>query len=363
MSSMVILALILTLPSGFIIGMILRSQRAIGSTTLQLCISSLIAAAVTSLLVIGINYGSVRMKTTDVEILSGHVTDKTRKHDHYKKRHETCTTVNERRKCRVWYEDRYTVEWDIHTTLGKINVQSLDRGSRSVYATPNPQVYADAVVGEPAAKEHTYTNYLKGIPKEFLYTEHMASTPEALAKVPAYPSIYSLYKINRVMDLDNVLPAGLAEQFNLAISNELKTLGPSKEVNILLLAGHWDDTFQYAIRERWDGGKKNDVIVYIGVEDGKIVEARVQTWGDNELFSLRLQDVLVEHGIVDDTMLTSIFEQIQHSYKRPQMKDYEYLRVHIQPSNMAIVLMFTLVFLSPFGVMLFIKFNSKPRFR
>lgn len=363
MSTMTILALLLTIPSGIVVALILTSSGVIPKGGLHTSVAALVSAVVMSMLVLACGYGSIALQTSDVEILSGQVTGKSRVHGHYEKRHESCTTTNGKQTCRVWYEDRYTVTWDIATTLGSINVDSLDSSSQRVYKEPDPQAYAAAYVGEPAAKESRYRNYLKGIPKEFLYNDHMASTPEALAKVPSYPHVHSLYKISRVIDLDGVSIPAQTAHFNKMIAERLKTLGASKEVNIIVLLGNWDDTFQYAIRERWDGGKKNDVIVYMGIEDGKIQEARVQTWGKNELFSLRLQDALIELKTLDDSAMTTIFEHILAHYERPRMRDFEYLSVHIRPSNTSITFMFLLVLLGPVGAWAFTKYQPRSRYR
>ena len=363
--SMSILAMLLGIPAAFVVTLILEKFGHVPGGKGPRALSTLIGSVAFALLFAAIGYGSIALQTSDTEILSGEVTGKKREHGHYEKRHENCTTdSNGKKHCTVWYEDRYTVKWSIFTTLNNITVDSLDSGSRLVYSTPDPSLFTSAYVGEPAAMKAGYTNYMKGIPKQFLYNEHLGASPELIAKIPNYPQIYNLYQVNRVLDLDGVLGAGQSDRLNAQIATKLKSTGPAKEVNLVLMFGKWDDNVQYAIREKWDGGKKNDVIVYIGTgEDGRIVETRVQTWSSNELFSIRLQDKLIEHAVIDDMMLNVIFSQIMSGYERPRMRDYEHLRIHISPSNGAITFMFSLLFLLPLAVFLILNYQTTPTYR
>jgi len=57
------------------------------------------------------------------------------------------------------------VDWYAKSTVGNIKFDSEDRESRSVYDYPNPPAYSNCAIGQPAALEHSYVNYVQAVPQ------------------------------------------------------------------------------------------------------------------------------------------------------------------------------------------------------
>ena len=86
-------------------------------------------------------------QTHDTEIWNGEVTNKTRHHDDYVRSYscrcrQSCSGSGDSRSCHevcdTCYEDHYTVEWYLDTTIGKVRLKYRDSTSRRVYNEPDP---------------------------------------------------------------------------------------------------------------------------------------------------------------------------------------------------------------------------------
>ena len=97
-----------------------------------------------------------------------------------------------------------------------------------------------------------------------------------------------------------------------------------------------DPSYRYAIENAWLGGENNDVIIFIGTDDGKTVGwTDVMTWAlnaGNELFHVKVRDGLKEVPIEATALSTFITSMISESYDRPLMADYEYLESEVKPA-------------------------------
>lgn len=292
---------------------------------------------------------------SDTELISGQITNKERLHDHYQRSYDCmCTTDSKgNRTCSTCYEDRYTVKWKAYSTLETFTIQSLDRGSKSVYQTPDPERYKSIKIGDPVAVENRYKNYMKGVPKEYLYNDNLGAPPEMIASIPPYPRTYDFYNVNRVVNL-GVLSYQEEVKYNKSIAEALRSLGPSKEVNVILVAGKPDANLMYAVREAWQGGKKNDVIIVIGIEEGQVKTANVLTWAKNELFKIKLQDRILESGLVD-SVLPITYDEIAKSYVRPRMRDYEDLKIYIEPPAWCLYTIYGFLVVFTVGCFIYIR--------
>lgn len=290
-------------------------------------------------------------QTEDTEIWNGQITAKSRDHGQYTESydcncHTTCSGSGNNRSCSeecdTCYREHYTVTWAAKSTIGSITFEHLDRTSTSVYATPDPATYTNCKVGEPAAGERTYTNYVQAVP-ESLFHDNSNTAEQFKGQIPAYPRVYGFYKINRVLTVGTKIPESLVTSLNDGIGNELKTLGPAKQVNVIMILTEIDDpTYRYAIENAWLGGEKNDVVIFIGVDGTKITWADEMTWAlnsGNELFHEVMVDGLKEIGSIDSPeVVPFIGKTIATKYDRPQMKDYAYLKDAIEPPTWVIVL-------------------------
>lgn len=300
-------------------------------------------------LIVGVAFfASHGAATSDTEIWSGAVTGKSRVHGTYERSYdcrcrEVCTGTAPNRSCTnqcdTCYETRYTVNWSCDTTIGKYTIDSEDSSWRSVYNKPDPARYTVINVGDPVSKTNTYTNYVQAVP-DSLFKPGSESIRAKYAKMtPAYPDkIYDIYKIDRFVQVGFAFTDAAA--WNLDISNMLRTLGPQKQANVIVVVAKTSDpNYMYAVRDAWDGANKNDIVLLIGSEDGsKIAWVDVISWTKRELFKVQLRDEVLALGTIDRTKIMPIIQQqITTNFERRRMREFEYLSNEIDPPTWLLI--------------------------
>ncbi|MCI0533104.1 hypothetical protein L0Y49_02680 [bacterium] len=290
-------------------------------------------------------------KTQDTEIWNGYVIDKNRKHGHYLKSYQcNCSTTcsgsgsNEvcRESCSTCYEDHYTVTWTAETSVGDVRFDHKDSRWRSVYNSPDPASYIRCIIGEPASLEHGYTNYVQAVPQS-LFSGDRNVSEEFRDKIPEYPRVFDFYRIIRVLNIDSKVPTQIRKTLNDDLGTALKIMGAQKQVNIIVILTEIDDpSYRYKIENAWLGGKKNDVVVFIGLDELKITWADVMTWAlnkNNEFFHVKMRDRIKELGILDPkTLVPAVTRLVNAHFDRPKMAEFEYLAEEVEPPLWVIVL-------------------------
>lgn len=289
----------------------------IKNTAITVTIAALVSGVI-SLLVLSGNFW-------DTEIWNGSVTNKTRVHGSYVNSYQcNCTTNKDGfTTCQTCYEDRYTVTWTAHTTVGDIQLEHLDRSSRSVYRTKDPKQYAECVIGEPASVSKRFANFVLGSP-DSLYNDYDRSRN---FDIPNYPRIHGYYKINRVVGLQSEATKKLNNQLN----EHLITLGADKQVNIVVVVtDDIDPMYKFAVEGEWIGGKKNDVVVVLSQGEGSFNWIDAFTFANNygnELFITMLtRDLRSIEGLDYEQVGNVIVSNITEYFDRPSMSQFEYLK-------------------------------------
>lgn len=306
-------------------------------------------------------YSGKAGKTLDVEIWSGEVTSKTQ--DRVSCSHSyscncksttSCTGSGSSRSCTTstscdtCYEHSFDYDWVVHSNIGKLDIDRVDR-----QGLQTPARWSAVKIGEPFSKKNLHTNYIKGVPDSiFNHAQSLAVSSNLHKLVPAYPSnVYDYYRIDRVISVG--VPVPDLPDWNRDVSNLLKQLGPQKQANVIILFVNTNDPqFEYALRSAWLGGKKNDIIVMLGVtEYPKIAWARVMSWTDKEIFKIELRDSLQELEVIDrPTIINMIQSYTMKDFKRKSMKDFEYLENEIDPPDWVIWATFILMALGTVGL-------------
>lgn len=291
-------------------------------------------------------YGGRHMQTADYEVLNGQITSKSSRqvsceHSYSCNCRKTCSGSGQNRSCRktcdTCHEHSYDVNWKLDTTVGDIFVSRVNRRG-----DVEPPRYTRAQIGDPVAQSHTYTNYIKAAPDSLFNT---AVEKKALMQfdklVPTYPgSIYDYHYVDRVLAQGVALPD--MSEWNRDLAMRLRTLGPSRQVNaVIVFSNQKDPQFATALRAAWLGGKKNDVIVVLGTPNYPAIDwVRVVSWTDAELFKVQLRDELLALKTVDRAQVLSIMERrIGTQYTRKHMKDFEFLQSNIEPPTWLIALL------------------------
>jgi hypothetical protein len=295
--------------------------------------------AVQALLMCCVAYGVSCQNTADTEILNGRVTSKTRdevscEHSYqcncYQsctsdgKGGESCTTI-----CQTCYEHSYDVDWDVHTSIGRtIEIDRVDR-----QGLDEPPRWRSVKVGEPISVSHGFTNYVKGSPDTLF--RHQGLAEKFKDKIPGYPgNIYDYYRLNRLVSVG--LSVGDAQQWNQDLMEMNADLGAAKQVNaVVVVTKNQPEDYFYALEQEWIGGKKNDVVLVIDVDDaGKIDWTNVMAWTDNKIFQVALNDSVRQVGSLNrEAIMATLRENISKNFIRKPMKDFEYLSGLIKPTT------------------------------
>jgi hypothetical protein len=322
--------------------------------------------AIGVLIVVAGYYGGKYSMTADREVLNGQLVSKSR--DRVSCSHSyrcNCVTTystdskgnrTSSETCQTCYDHAYDVNWNLDTTLGDIRVDRIDRQGLG-----EPPRWTRAAAGDPVAQTNGFTNYIRGAPNSLFsaIAEKQALARHNLA-VPEYPlNVFDYHYVNRVLPVGVNVPDVAAWNQELAL--RLRSLGAAKQVNfIVVFSKESDPSFADALRVKWLGGKKNDVVVVLGTPAyPKLEWARVISWTDKELFKVQLRDELQALKEVERTAVFDIVERnVKSTYVRKPMKDFEYLANEIQPPGWLLIFLFVFSVAASIGASVFFRQNE-----
>ncbi|HEY4519607.1 MAG TPA: hypothetical protein VJH33_01030 [Candidatus Paceibacterota bacterium] len=301
------------------------------------------------LLVVAIFYAGHYAQTADTEIWNGAVTGKEKEwtsceHSYSCNCRESCSGSGKDRSCSevcdTCYEHSNDWNWKVRTTIGNFNISRIDsRGSKE------PPRWSKVASGQPVAFEKPYVNYIKAVPESlFHFNSSLKEQHEKL--LVRYPRVFDYHYANRVIPVGVTLPDIEAWNYELALM--LRELGPKKQANIVLIVVKTPDQgYAHAIEAHWLGGKKNDVVVVLGVpEYPNIGWAYIMSWTDSQIFKVQLRDALLALGTVEkDAVLRTIHQHVATTFVRKPMADFAYLKDEIRPPTWVIV------FAAMFGIL------------
>ncbi|WP_127470538.1 hypothetical protein [Thiomicrorhabdus aquaedulcis] len=261
--------------------------------------------------------------------------------------------------CATCYKHDFDVDWIVKTTAGNIKIDRVDE-----QGIVEPKRYSNVQIGEAASLEHRFENYIKAVP-ESLFNDQNTSIKSIDRVLPLYPKVFDYYKINRVLVDAQAIDAKYVSDLNAALNAGLKELGSKKEVNVIVVLTDYPDGFSYrdSLRSKWLNGKKNDVVVLIGVgENYEVKWSHVFGWSKNELTNLSISEDIIKLKKVDDALNLSsvILSNIEKYFERDSMQNYEYLKDSIEPPLWVILLALFLGL--SFSIGLSIYFHKSIRF-
>lgn len=278
----------------------------------------------------------VGVKVDDTEVRSGEVINKTRHHDSYQESY-SCGTSDKPKTC---YRTIYRVTWDVITNVGKRTVEVKESRFRSVYASSDPKRYQIIKIGEPAALEFNYRNYVKGSPESLFGSRIIEKKHEPLVK--EYPVVvYDIYRAKRVL---NIAGAGQnIKEWDDLLSEKHKAWGYKNKANVMLVfVKDPDFLVGMSFKNYWLQGKQNDLVVVVGLDENNndMIWTDVFSWTENELLKLKLKDDLLALKSVEDkeAFLNVIDKHIVDFKYRDMEKDFKYLEVDIKPDSYWLIL-------------------------
>jgi hypothetical protein len=274
---------------------------------------------------------SAMQHTWDFNVLNGFVTEKVRDEvscSHSYQCGETCTTQtttdskgksSTRRVCSPKYchEHSYDVDWDVKTTLGSYTIDRIDRRGLD-----EPKRWSSVYIGESVSDTESVRNYL-------LIDETRFKTDPVIAEkykdfMVDYPGIYDYWHINRVVNDTSVDYSWMNNLLNFKLGVD----GFKKQLNIIVVVTKHDADYYYALMEHWRGARKNDVILFFGIDDDKNVKwAKATAFADgqnNQVMLKQLQSMTYERKL-DQDLIQEEYRMIVAQFNRVPNAEFAYM--------------------------------------
>lgn len=231
-------------------------------------------------------------------------------------------------QCDTCYEHSYDIDWVVHSNVGKIYINRVDR-----QGLHEPPRWTRAYKGEPVATTHMYTNYIKASDNSLFNASQQNLVKKFEKLIPEYPlEVYDYHYIDRVLAVDVDVPD--LDKWNFELAQYLRELGPKKQANVVIVIVNTDNPlYMDALRSAWKGAKKNDIVVTIGVTDyPNISWANAWSWSKNEMVNVTLRDEITNIGTLDrSVVLKTINDTVMKYFERRPMAEFEYLKDEIEP--------------------------------
>lgn len=297
--------------------------------------------------------------TRDTEILNGYVTGKERnkvscEHSYQCMCVQSCSSDGRGGQscteiCQTCYDHSYDIDWDVYTTVGNLEINRIDRQGLG-----EPPRWTAVRINEPAATSHGYTNYVMASPASLFSS--MLTEEELEAKKSILPQphgIYDYYRVRHTFDIGAHVASREAWEHGLA--HTLRDLGKEKQVNITMvfIAGHGRE-YKQLLERAWLGGKKNEIVIIVGVTGKQVVWVESFTFGKsagNGMLHVLLRDELQKLKSVDDAMagVAVITGIVRKNFVRQQMEKYKYLEDEAGPTEFQIGMMIFIILGLLFG--------------
>ena len=327
--------LLLIIPVLFAVGLFLFTKNKISLKEFIIHLSVQALISVVSVFMI------YNQNTGDSEVWAGKLVDKQRLKVRCSHSYScNCRTVrscsggktrscSSRTVCSTCYRHSYDVSWALYSSIGSsLNVSRLD--SRGLEEPPR---WSRAKIGEPWFENRSYTNYVKGAANTLF--KHKGQSKSLLKKIPEYPNrIYDYHRLDRAVNIKGS-SINLSE-FNNKLQKLNSRLGKTKQAVALVVFSKNESTdLSYAIKQKWIGGKKNDVIIIIDHDgQGNINWSEIISWSKSTYINTVLKDSIELQKKLDfDKILGIIEKEITSHFQRKSMEDFEYLKYDVEPTS------------------------------
>lgn len=300
---------------------------------------------------------SVSSKTHDSLILNGKVTSKEIdrvhcRHSYQCRCYTSCSGSGKSRSCSrhcsTCYSHLYDIDYVVHSTIGNFYINTLD--SQGLITPPR---YSSTQISESVSTISSYTNYIKGS-KNTIFKDSNNLSKKELKALPKYPlQIYDYWKLDRVIDTTNSLSKETLAEQNLKLSNILQDQEKGKEHNVVIVYLNKSQSYANTIISQWIGGKKNDILIFIGVNSDHTIDyVKIHSWSINSIFDVSLkEDIYDAKTIMNfDKIIEGISTEINQSYLLRNFKEFEYLKWQIIPGNFELGCYILIVLITSFGM-------------
>jgi hypothetical protein len=293
---------------------------------------------VVSLLLVGVLSLVQQMKMYDTEVWSGVVTGKERNTvscEHISCNcYTTCSGTGKTRSCTRHCSacHDWDVDWDVYTTLGTYDIDRIDD-----QGLKEPSRWTIVQKGEYVTDTRSYKNPLLADEKT-LFVE-LPEMKQAGYYYPKYPEIYDYWKIQRVSGITGPL----RNELNSLLNERLKTVGPKKQLNIILVGTTVTDPKYFnGLMADWRGGKKNDVIMVYGLDSSNAINwfrsnSYVMGMGNKELHNRLVSNA--SGGILTPQHVSSQLDLIEKHFNRLSTDEIKFKAMAVDTPLWLVVLL------------------------
>ena len=233
-----------------------------------------------------------------------------------------------REECDTCYVYPWEQNFWVDSSLQGERAYKISRVDRQGAITP-PR-WAQVKHGDPVSITHVYTNYILAA-ADSLFAEDGKAEEKYKAKIPAYPQqIYDYYKMDRVVTVGKVNID--RKLWNESLSRILVQVGPKKQANaIVVIAEGVDMDFANAVRRAWRGFKKNDIVVFAGVDAaGNLKWTRTMSWSKASIVNIKMESEILnrfqDRPLEPVEFINTLKEVSLAHFERRSMQEFEYLK-------------------------------------
>jgi len=199
----------------------------------------------------------------------------------------------------------------------------------------------------PTSISHEYVNYLKASKSLHkrsgtidVYKQHLLSYPTVTG------GKFGTIEFQRVISAGVTIPESWKQTVDKSLDKVLANLGVQKQVNIIVYFVNADRGFLHALEENWIYGKKNDVVLVIGMNSfPKVKWSGVMIFHGNETLKVKLRDEVEAIGDISDsnTFVNMLVNNINKHFIRVPMSKLEHLLYDIEMPIWAIIAVWIMV--------------------
>lgn len=249
---------------------------------------------------------------------------------------QSCTT-----HCDTCYEYPWEQNWYVKSNV-QIGQSIVEINRVDKQGAREPSRWTAVKIGDPYATTHSYDNWVKASSNSLFKSEAYES--ERYKKILPQKqniSIVDYYNVDRIIT-PNVKLAN-EPHWNELLSQVNGSLGNSKQVDIWLVFVEADRSYAKALQRQWHGFKKNQAIIFVGAQKGKVSWVDVISWSKQSIYDVELRNHLnifkgQNLNDIDPVIFMNyVSVDTQKNFVRRSMKEFEYLRGEIVPPTWLLI--------------------------